>query len=129
MDEVDFSPADKQKSLQGDNVNVGLFSQACPKYPKQQVFNIFAISPEKHWGEVGFLPADKRESFLQGDSIALGVDSQHAQNDKFAISLQYIKENMNDEVDFLPADKCQRLLLIDTIIWGVCRQACPNYPK
>ena len=106
--------------------------QACSKYPKQQVFNIFAISPEKHWGEVGFLPADKRESFLQGDSIVLGVDSQHAQstqNDKFAISLQYIKENMNDEVGFLPADKCQRLLLIDTIILGVCGQACPNYPK
>ena len=78
------------------------------------------------------MPADKRENFLQGDSIVLGVDSQHAQitqNDKFAISLQYIKENMNDEVGFLPADKCQRLLLIDTIILGVCGQACPNYPK
>ena len=35
------------------------------------------------------------------------VDS-HAEstiNNKFAISLQYAKENVKDEVDFLPADK------------------------
>ena len=51
------------------------------------------------------------------------------QNDKFTISLQYLKENVKDENDFLPADKCERFLQIDTIILGVCGQACPNYPK
>ena len=30
--------------------------------------------------------------------------AQRTQNNKFAISLQYLKENVKDEVDFLPAD-------------------------
>ena len=48
-DEIDFLPADKQESfLQVDSITLGVCSQACPKYPKQQVCNIFAISPEKH---------------------------------------------------------------------------------
>ena len=72
------------------------------------------MSPEKHWDEVDSLPADKTESFLLL---------------KFAISLQYLKENVKDEVDFLSADKHQKLLQIDTIVLGVCGQACPNYPK
>ena len=49
--------------------------------------------------------------------------------DKFAISLQYLKENLRDEVDFLPVEKRQRVLQIDTIILGVCGQSCPDYPK
>ena len=55
--------------------------------------------------------------------------AQSTQNDKFAIFLQYLKENVKDEVDFLPACKHQRFLQIDTIILGVSCQACPNYPK
>ena len=47
-------------------------------------------------------------------------------NDKFAISLQYLKENVKDEFS---ADKYQRFLQIDTNILGVCGQVCPNYPK
>ena len=47
-------------------------------------------------------------------------------NNKFTISSQHLKENVNDEIDFLPADKHQRFLKIDTIILGVCDQACPN---
>ena len=35
--------------------------------------HIFAISLEKQWDEVAFLPADECESFLEGDSIILGV--------------------------------------------------------
>ena len=31
--------------------------------------------------------------------------AQSTQNNKFAISLQYPKENVKDEVDFLPPDK------------------------
>ena len=40
--------------------------------------------------EVGFLPADKRQRFLQVDTIILGVcgqASQITQNSKFTISL------------------------------------------
>ena len=44
-DEVDFLPADKHKSfLQDDGITYGVHSQACSKYPKQQVYNIFAIN-------------------------------------------------------------------------------------
>ena len=47
-DEVDFLPADKHKSfLQVDFIFLGVRSQAYPKYPKQQVCNIFAISQVK----------------------------------------------------------------------------------
>ena len=35
-DEVDFLPANKHEGLpQVDSITLGLFSQACPKYPKQ----------------------------------------------------------------------------------------------
>ena len=131
------------KFIFGMHINIEVFYKlivsfrvCVTRHAQSTLNNKFSISlqylQKSIGGEVGFLPVDKRESFLQGDSIVLGVDSQHAQstqNDKFAISLQYIKENMNDEVGFLPADKCQRLLLIDTIILGVYGQACPNYPK
>ena len=49
-----------------------------------------------------------------------------SQNNKFAISLQYLKENFKDEVDCLSADKLQRLLQIDTIILGVHAQITQN---
>ena len=58
--------------------------------------------------EVDFLPADKRESFLLVDSMALYVLTRHAQstqNNKLVISLQYLQEKVKDEVYFLPADK------------------------
>ena len=54
--------------------------------------------------------------------------SQRTQN-KFAIFLQYLKENGKNEVDLLLADKHQRFLQIDTIILGVCGQVCSNYPN
>ena len=47
-DEVDFLPEDKHESfLQADSLALGVHSQACLKYPKQQVYNIFAISQGK----------------------------------------------------------------------------------
>ena len=42
--------------------------------------------------------------------------AQVTQNNKFAISLQYLKKEVSDEVDFLPADKHESLLQIDTMI-------------
>ena len=48
-DEVDFLPADKHKCfLQDDSIALGVHSQSSPKYPKQQVCNIFVISQGKH---------------------------------------------------------------------------------
>ena len=60
-------------------------------------------------------------------SLWVARHAQITRNNKFAIFLQYIKENVKD-VDFLLADKHQRFLQIDTIILGMCGQACPNYP-
>ena len=49
--EVDFLPANKNKSfLQVDGITLGVGSQACSKYPKQQVYNIFAISQGRREG-------------------------------------------------------------------------------
>ena len=45
--------------------------------------------------------------------------ARHAQitkNNKFAISLQYLKKEVSDEVDFLHADKHESLLHNDTMI-------------
>ena len=47
-----------------------------PKVPKTRSLHIFAISPEKNGDEVDFLPEYKHESFLQTDSITMGVHSQ-----------------------------------------------------
>ena len=61
--------------------------------------------------------------------VCVARHAQNTQNNKFVISLQYLKENMKEEVDFLSADKHQRFLQIHTIILGVCGQTCPNYRK
>ena len=42
--------------------------------------------------------------------------AQIAENNKFAISLEYLKKELNDEVDFLHADKHESLLQIDNMI-------------
>ena len=73
-DEVDFLPADIHQSfLQVDSITLGVSRKACPKNPKQQVYNIFAISHKKVKDEVDLLPADKHQRFLQIDTIILGV--------------------------------------------------------
>ena len=47
-----------------------------PEIPKIRSLYTFAISPEKHGAEVGFLLVNKHESFLQIDSITSGVHPQ-----------------------------------------------------
>ena len=61
--------------------------------------------------------------------VCVARNAHKSQNNKLAISSQYLKEKVKDEFDFLPADKWQRFLQIDTIVLGMCDQACPNYPK
>ena len=46
-DEVEFLPADKQ-FLQDSCITLEVISQTSPKYQKQSVDNIFAISQGKH---------------------------------------------------------------------------------
>ena len=38
------------------------------------------------------------------------MHAQITQHDKFAISLQYLKKEVNDKVDFLPAFKHESLM-------------------
>ena len=60
--------------------------------------------------EVDFLYVDKHEGFLQINSMVL-IDMvkhlQSSQNNKFAMSLQYLKQEVRDEVDFLRVNKDQ----------------------
>ena len=60
--------------------------------------------------EVDFLYVDKHEGFLQINSMVL-IDIikhlQSSQNNKFAMSLQYLKQEVRDEVDFLRVNKDQ----------------------
>ena len=51
------------------------------------------------------------------------------QNDKSAISLQYLKKEGRNEVDFLHAEKHQTFLQVDTINFGGHGQSCTKYPK
>ena len=50
-DEIEFLPVDKLKSILLDgSITLGVNSQTGPKYQKQPVYNIFAISQGKHEG-------------------------------------------------------------------------------
>ena len=61
--------------------------------------------------------------------MCIARHAQNTGNGKFTISLEHVKENVEDEVDFLPADKRQRFPETDTIILSVCGQPSSNYPK
>ena len=75
-DDVYFWHADKHWTLhQADTINLGLCNQNAQSTQNKKFAYLWNIS-RKAWGdEVGFLPADKQESFLQIDSIILGVRS------------------------------------------------------
>ena len=48
---IDFLPADKHNIfLQIDSITLRMHGQVYPKQPKQQLYDIFAISQEKHKG-------------------------------------------------------------------------------
>ena len=80
--------------------------------------------------EVDFLPADKRQSFNQVDTIILGVcgQAQIIQN-KFAVCLQYFKKEVSDAVDFMLADRDESFPQIDTMIFDEDGQAFSQFPK
>ena len=78
-----------------------------------------------------FLLADKHQRFLQIDNIILGVarHGQITQNNKFSISLQYLKKKVSDEVDFLHLYEHGNFLQIDTMLFDGDGQAFPKFPK
>ena len=62
-------------------------------------------------------------------SVCVTKHVQVTQNNKFAISLQYVKKEVSDEVDFLHADKHESFLQIDTMIFDGHDQVFPKFPK
>ena len=50
------------------------------------------------------------------------------QNNKYAVSLQYLKKELSYEVDVLHADKHESLLQDYSIVFDGFGQTCPNYP-
>ena len=60
--------------------------------------------------------------------VRMARDAQITQNNKFAISLQYLPEE-SDEVDYLHADKHESFLQIDTVIFDGDYQTFPKFPK
>ena len=87
---------------------------------QNKVYNIFVISQGNVKDELDLLHTDKHQRFLQIAIIIVGVcvtrHAQIIQNNKFAISLQYINKELGDEVNFLHVDKHESLLQIDSII-------------
>ena len=58
--------------------------------------------------------------------------ARHAQiteNNKFAVSLHDLKEEVNDEVDFLHADKHESFLQIDCMIFNGDGQGFSEFSK
>ena len=93
--------------------------------------NICNISRKTWRNELDLLSTNKRQRFLQIAIIILRMCGQECPdypNDKFAISLQYLKKELRDEVDFLYADKHESLLQIESMIllgWS----SIPEVPK
>ena len=57
------------------------------------------------------------------------MHAQITQNNKFDISLEYLKKEVSDAVDFLEADKHKSFLQIDTVILIVDNQAFQKFSK
>ena len=71
--------------------------------------------------EDDLLDSGEHENLLQIDTmILLGMVKhfQGSRNSKFAMSLQYLKNEVRDEVDFLHADKRQSGIQVDFNILG-----------
>ena len=59
----------------------------------------------------------------------MAKNAQISQNNKFAISSQYLKKEVNDEVEVLYVDKHEIFVQIDTMISDGDSQAFPKFPK
>ena len=77
-----------------------------PKVPKISLY-IFAVTScffqKSMRYEIDFLPVKKPKMFYKlivSLWVYLARHAQSTQNNKFSISLQYLKENVKDKVDF-----------------------------
>ena len=124
--------------LQVDSITLGVRSYACPKYPKQQVYNIFInVCPNMFklpkLTSLLFLYNMLRKNgvikliFCMQISIKTCYELKlwfcwgrsnipKVPNNK---SLQYLKKEVRDEVDFLHTDKHQSFLQVDFNTLGI----------
>ena len=94
---------------------MGVRNQAYAKYPENKFVYIFAISREKNgrrsWFCYLLINAKLLCKLILPYHFRCVWHSQITQNNKFAFSMQYIKNEVSDEVDVLHADKPFKLIL------------------
>ena len=79
--EINFLPVDKHKNIvQIDSITLDVHGQACQKHPKQELYNICAISPGKCKGWSWFFPPDNCQTVLQIDTVIFDVCDQTCPN-------------------------------------------------
>ena len=104
-----------------------------PKAPKIRSSSIFAVSPEKRGGmKLAFCLQINTKVFwklIESFCVFVARHAQSTKNNKFAISLQYLKENMKDEIYFLHVDKHQSFLQIDAMAFDGDGQVFPKFTK
>ena len=77
---------------------------------QNKIFTYLCNSPKKVGNEVNFLATNKYQDFqfnfqlITSLWVCVTCHSQSTLNNKFAISLQYLKENVKGETDVLPVD-------------------------
>ena len=102
-DEVYFWHADKQQSfLQFDTVILGVLSQPCQKYPKQEVCISLQYLKE-NMSDVDFCLLINMQGFFKlilSFYVCVSGYVQITQNNKFAISLNYLKKEVSDKLIF-----------------------------
>ena len=78
-----------------------MHNQACPNYSKEIGISLQHLQKSMGY-EIDFLPVDTKLFYKLIVSLWLWIDrhAQSTQNNRFMISLQYLKENVKDEVDF-----------------------------
>ena len=104
------------------NFNTIIFgecNQTCPKYPKQAYISLQYLHKSMGDQLIFCLQINIKVSYQMIVSLWVYIarHAQSTQNNRFTISLEYVKENVKNEVES------------DTIILDVCGQAYPYYPK
>ena len=73
--------------------------------------------------------AEEQHIYLKIDLMSVARHTYSTQNNKYAVSLQYVKKELIYEIDDLHDDIRESLLQADSIIFYGFSQACPNYPS
>ena len=132
MMKFNFLHVDKHQSLQQvASIILGECSLAFPKYPQKVFISLQYLHKIMGMKLIIYLQINIKVFYKMIVSLCVCIvkQVQSTQNNKFTMSLPYVKENTKNKVDFLPADKCRKFLQSDIIILGLCSQTCPYYPK